>query len=996
MPGKKDVTGLPKDTLTPGISSPSSAQSPPETSIDVQFENPALGQRLLNWMGSLGRGRFAAELGQINQLEPKVQKLKTPADFQAQTAAFKQRLASGESLESLRVEAYAVARRAAEVASGMRPYDCQVMGALAMADGQIAEMMTGEGKTLTAVMPLYLNALAGKGAHLVTVNDRLAERDRDDMGPIFELLGMKAGAVLESMTPEQKREGYACDVTYTTDRTLGFDYLRDRLARRSEDRVQRAPFFALVDEVDQVLLDEARTPLIISGPAQPASQDYQVFQDIVEELEQGVEYFVDREKGAAWLTDIGTDFVQNELYKRELSFKDAGEVAEYHRKRAAIRAEGNAWEALRDHRAEKPGLWGRIKDSSWGKAEEALEQKYEEAAARSEALGDHYHLYAEENLHRVRALNASLKANVLFEEGVNYLVQDQRVKSVDENKGRTSKGRRFNEGLHQALEAKSGVPMRPESRPVASITYPNLFAKYERLAGMSGTARSSEHEFVELYDLDVMQVPTNLQFQLKPEDPTKARRHNRIDHTDVVLATKKEKFEAVVAEAVKASEEGVPVMVGTLSVEANEYVYAKLLEQGVPRGAVQLLNAETVRGDKTRENSIIAQAGRSGLITVATNMAGRGVHISPDKVNYKQLALKVEPLVVDVSSEQEAERLAQWLEGAYPYRIGEGSPGAGETLIRVNSEDPVPDSAQGLNSSQFPTGGLYVIGTERAKSRRIDDQLIGRSGRQGQPGQSRFFLSLQDDLFREFGGSALTPKLNKLSAQGGQVESDDVARLVARAQSHVGAEHFHAREDTTDYDKVLNKQRETFYGIRDSILESEADLRSKLIQDTLDVVESELDGLLPGRRQEPGKVRQALAQVAQKYGLDLSWTTSEKTKTRRVLESVSGQVKAQLEGAMGKLDGANIPLDEPYRQTLLNVHDEAWTAHLEDMERLKRGVRWVAFAEKDPAIEYSFRGFDAFESMLDGVKQVSVEAIVPQLMTLNRMGARQGTDKAAP
>ena len=586
-------------------------------------------------------------------------------------------------------------------------------------------------------------------------------------------------------------------------------------------------------------------------------------------------------------------------------------------------------------------------------------------------------------------MNASLRAHALFEEGVDYLVQDQRVQIVDENKGRTSKGRRYNEGLHQALEAKSGVPIKPESRPIASITYPNFFAKYERLAGMSGTAKVSEGEFQELYDLDVVQVPTNLQFKLSPDDPQHARKHNRIDETDVMVGSKKEKFEAVVSEAVRAYQEGVPVLIGTLSVEANEYVYSQLLKKGVSPAAVQVLNAEHVRGDKTLENGIIAQAGRSGLITVATNMAGRGVNIKPELLNYKKLALRIEelasvenrPVVVDVESEKEAKRLGEWLEGAYPYRIGEGSPTAGETLIRIKPEDPAPDSAAHLKSKDFPTGGLYVLGTERAKSRRIDDQLIGRAARQGQPGRSRFYLSLEDDLFQDYGGDRLKPLLEVLGDKEGRLESELVESLVRKVQAKVGLEHFHAREDTSAYDKVLNKQRDTFYGIRDSLISPDADLRNKLIEDTVGVVARRLQSTLTGRRHSAEDVQEALRAVGQELHLPLAYQGEGKLRDSELEGIVKSQIENHLKSVLESYDQANAAFDEPYRHTLLNIYDEAWSTHLEDMQMLKRGVQWVAYAEKDPEVEFSLQAFESFKALLDGMTEESVAKTLPQLAT---------------
>jgi preprotein translocase subunit SecA len=581
-----------------------------------------------------------------------------------------------------------------------------------------------------------------------------------------------------------------------------------------------------------------------------------------------------------------------------------------------------------------------------------------------------------------------LKAHALFEEGIDYLVQDQKVKIVDENKGRTSEGRRYNDGLHQALEAKAGVPIRPESHAIASITYPNLFAKYQRLAGMTGTAKSSEAEFQSLYDLSVVSVPTNLQFQQSPANPMDAPRHNRLDAVDAVFPSKAEKFKAVVEEAVKSYQEGTPVLIGTLSVEANEYVYAKLLEAGVAPGAVQLLNAEHVRGDKTLENSIIAEAGRSGMITVATNMAGRGVDIKPDHVNYKTLAIRIEelaaakkPVVVEVANQKEAKRLGEWLEGNLPYRIGEGEPMAGETLIRVAPETPSAASAEVLKGSDFPTGGLYVIGTERAKSRRIDDQLIGRSGRQGQIGKSRFFLSLEDDLFRTFGGSKLKPTLALLGGNKGHIESELVEGLVEKAQARIGETHFAARESTTKYDEVMNTQRETFYAMRDTLLEPDTDLRHKLIADTQDVVMAELAEALPkDGKHSAAEVSNALAEISKKLHLKLQWSEARAPKKGELADAMMDQVRNGLEVALRSFDASELKIDELYRQSLLGLCDDLWGQHIEEMNRMKDSVQWVSVAEQDPEVVYKMRAFEAFDGLLDEIQRRSVVENVPQIV----------------
>ncbi|MCA9781008.1 MAG: hypothetical protein KC800_30020, partial [Candidatus Eremiobacteraeota bacterium] len=523
----------------PAVAPAEKPQSTDAFTPAVPADKPGLISRVVS--KALHGSRWT-ELQDIKRLDKWASNFSTPAQFRAQTEHLKSRLAKGESLDDIRVEAYALSARATQVATGMKPYDCQVLGGLALGSNEIAEMMTGEGKTLTAVMPLYLHALAGKGAHLVTVNDTLAQRDAQEMAPAFELLGMSVGTVLEGMTPEEKRAGYASDITYTTDRAIGFDYLRDRTAKSSEEKVQREPFYALIDEVDEVLLDEARTPLIISGTGEQASEEYHRFDDIIEDLKPGIDYFVDREAGTAWLSELGMEYVENELYGQSLDRKDPQALAQYHRKAGAIRSEGKSYRALLDHNKQKPSLLKRLFNHEWSDKHEELEKQYREAAEKTESFPDSYQLFSPEHEPQIRFMQAALKAHALFDEGVDYIVQEQRVKIVDENKGRTSKGRRFNEGLHQALEAKSNVPIRPESRPIASITYPNFFKHYPHLAGMSGTARTSEPEFRKLYGLSVTEIPTNLQFQTNPSDPTKAPRHNRLDEPDAIFASKKEKF----------------------------------------------------------------------------------------------------------------------------------------------------------------------------------------------------------------------------------------------------------------------------------------------------------------------------------------------------------------------------------------------------------------------------------------------------------------------
>ena len=918
-----------------------SAANSPQDSFQKTGETSGLNHLVLKAYHKLTGDplhKFEAELETINRLEGMARTLVTREDFSAKTAEFKARLAAGESLESLRPEAYAVARQAAALTTPeqLRAYDCQMLGALAMDGGYISEMKTGEGKTLTAVMPLYLNALAGKGAHLITVNDSLAQRDRDQMAPVFEHLGLTVGCVLENQTPEEKRAGYGCDITYTTDRALGFDYLRDRVVRDPSQRVQREPYFALVDEVDEVLLDQARIPLVISSESEPSAQDYQLFTGIVEELVPGQDYSVDHRRNLAWLTPSGLEVVENELDQKEtlqaLQTEPTDELRQklsyLQEMEGAIREEGAA--AYADQQAAPRGLLGRLKGKSDAR------KAHEKATQRKEALqGEYpeYSLYSEEHLSQVHYLEAALKARALFSEGKQYVVEGDQVLIIDENKGRTAPGQRYHHGLHQAIEAKEGVPLGKESRTQASITYPNLFKRYPRLAGMSGTAATSSQEFHELYDLQVVEIPTN-------------RPVIRVDRPDQVLPTLDEKYAEVTRQAVEAFRAGRPLLLGTLSVQANLHLAQRLRKAGIPESALQILNTQSVRGDQKKEMEIIAQAGRSGMVTVATNMAGRGQDIKPDLVNHKQLAMAAlrgveekQATVIDFStalgkkSGKEAMKLAQWLNQRVPYvleadpaslrpepghvllRIAGETDSAPEGVVRVKAEElassplsledsPVvvdvkdyeqavglgstlqapytitvrPDLIQAqeglvkirvegktavagaLQADQYHGEGLLVICTEHSNSARVDHQFRGRSGRQGDPGETRFVVSLEDDLMRRFAGKG----------------EPSVADVQAKAEMA----DFEARQQTAEYDDVLNAQREVFGELRDRILESSSTGREKLLDQV----------------------------------------------------------------------------------------DEAWTDHLEEMEELQEGVGYEAVIENDPKEAYIRRGYEAFESMLNHIR----------------------------
>lgn len=840
------------------------------------------------------------ELDSINQLGPQMQSL-SDEELKGRTAEFRARLAEGESLDDLRVEAYAVAREAAFRTTGMRPFDVQVLGALALGQNQIAEMKTGEGKTLTEVLPVYLNALSGQGVHVVTVNETLAERDCQWMGPVFQSLGMTVGLVKEEMSPEQRRAGYNSDITYMTNSTLGFDYLRDQTVQDPKDRVQRPPFFALVDEVDEILIDEARTPLILSARDRPAEGDYRKFAKIVSELSPGVHYQVDRKKNQAWATDEGVKLVEAKL-----------------------------------------GV---------------------------------DNLYSEENVGLVPHLQKALEARGLFVRDRDYVVQDGKLMIVDEFTGRVLEDRRYNDGLHQALEAREGLEIQPEQRTLASITYPNLFRRYPRLAGMSGTAKTEEKEFQALYGLPVVPIPTN-----KPVA--------RVDEPDIVFRTQQDKFAAILDNIEDLFCEGQPVLVGTRSIQVNEYLSQQLAARGIPH---QILNAKSVKDNTAAENEILAGAGRSGMVTLATNMAGRGVDIKPDMVNYKKLAIELseraargEAVVVDLGKPKEAEELGRWLEmGQIPtttVTAESPAPQAGEVQMRVGVEAPAPPGVSRLQGSDYPTGGLFVIGTERHDSRRIDDQLRGRAGRQGQVGGSRFYLSFEDDLVRHFGGSNAVGIMDRLGVPRNKGVSDPlVAKLVRSAQEAVEQQHFSIRKDTTKYDQVLNKHREVFYADRDRIVEGE-DLREQVLDWGAAWLAGEVLGdQEPEKRLKPEFVAERLEQVGEELGVPLPQVHLEQPVRGRELAEL---LRPELESRYRVLEerfGADA-LREQERWMTLQTMDRCWSNHLDALAELQQGVGLVAYGQEDPWIAYQEKAFEQFSSTKEEIVRTVAQDLFGEVL----------------
>ncbi|MBS2034726.1 hypothetical protein JST97_07055 [bacterium] len=977
---------------------PSSFQGPTVLeSLQAKFsQDPVAAQRL--------------ELKSVEFYEKQFANIKTPAQFKAQTDIFKQMVKDGKSLEELRPQAYALARLAAQETLGKKPYDSQVLGALSMDAGTIAQMGTGEGKTLTALMPLYLNALAGKGSHLVTVNDYLAQAGYDELKPALEKLGVTAGLVLKDMTPEQKRAGYNADVTYLSNDTLGFDYLGDRTVTNPKDRVQREPYFALLDEADQVLLDEARVPLIIAGlqgddEVKPAIEQGSLFNNIVKDLVPGEDFRIDRKMHSAFLTDVGQDIVANEvglleLRKDDPDYKvklDAGlELRKLLREEAKItQGETELPRELVVQRGLK-AAWCHV----LGRPTETPEAKnLEELRARKQELLDVFpgaNLYAEDQMDRVRYLQNALEARGLFRLGKDYAVENGEVQIIDEFKGRISEGRRFTQGLHQALEIKEGLEPKPETYTVASITYPNLFRRYQRVAGMTGTAESSKKEFNEVLGLNVVNVPPN-------------KERKRVDHPDQIFATQEEKFAAVTAEVRKYFEEGVPVLVATRSVEMNQYVSALLSSEGIPN---QALDAQDVKTNTPEENAIIATAGQSGVITVATNMAGRGVDIKPDAVNYKKLAIACDEawrqgksvvVQLDPKQPEQAERLITWFnlqpndEDKIPYaRAAEGGrPEKGKVLLTT---EPVQGGEVVLKAEDFPGKKLIVLATERNLDQRIDDQLRGRAGRQGAPGETQFYVSLEDDLMRIYGDED-REKLKKLLAKSGGEEK--IRGLVDEAQERVQNMNADARLQTAKFDQVANKQREVVWGFRDKWVDSRPG--GTVTDETMDIgatvhdwaVEAYSNAVGEAMKEQKGgsedKFQAALAKVGQdmKFKVEVpegkgNWQKRLETAMRDKLKSVESSINANRPPEM------HPDFLETYEwQTALQNLDKGWTNQLQVLEDEKQGSNLEAYAGREPEQAYIERSFKAFDEMWNYVKGETTKTLLQQMSEVDELLKQQ-------
>jgi len=817
---------------------------------------PAFFDRILR----AGEGRLLRELGKVvtavNKQEARMSEL-SDLDLRAQTTVLQKRYNEGESLDELMPEAFAVVREAAKRTLGQRHYDVQIMGGAALHRGNIAEMRTGEGKTLVATLPSYLNALAGRGVHVVTTNDYLAERDSEWMGRVHRFLGLKVGVILANMNPAQRREAYLADITYGTNNEFGFDYLRDNMAWSLEECVQRDHFFAVVDEVDSILIDEARTPLIISGPADKATKWYVEFANYVGKLQRDTHYEVDEKKKTIGILEDGVT-----------------------------------------------------------KVEELLQ------------IGN---LYEAANTPMIGYLNNAVRAKELFKRDKDYVVMNGELLIVDEHTGRMLAGRRYSEGLHQALEAKERIEIKDENQTLATITLQNYFRLYSKLSGMTGTAMTEASEFYQIYKLGVVPIPTN-------------RDMVRMDQADLVYKSEAGKFLAVTADIVEKHRKGQPVLVGTVSVEKSEELSAFLRKSGVPH---EVLNAK----HHEREASIIARAGVLGAVTVATNMAGRGTDImlggNPEFMADFELQRR------GISPVDNAEAY----EAAWPDEI------ARQQAAVVKGHEEV-----------IALGGLYVLGTERHESRRIDNQLRGRSGRQGDPGESRFYLSLQDELMRRFNSGMVERFLTVAGLPEDEpIESKMVSNAIRSAQTQVEAQNFEMRKNVLKYDDVMNRQRQVVYGERGLVLEGE-DIKDQ-VADFVNETLSAYVGVATSRGYAEDWDLETLWKAI-KTIYPISFTADELISTvgsRSALDAdfLAAHIIQDCEKAYAAREeslGVEV-MRELERKVLLSVLDRKWREHLYEMDYLQEGIGLRAMAQRDPLVEYQREGYELFSAMMDAIKE---------------------------
>lgn len=842
----------------------------------------------------------------INSFEPAI-KAMDDETLSLQTTKFKERLAAGETLDDVLPEAFASVREVAYRTLGMRHFDVQMMGGISLHWGNISEMKTGEGKTLTSTLPIYLNSLSGEGVHVVTVNDYLAKRDANWMRPVFEFLKVSVGVIQHDMDHEERKVAYNSDITYGTNNEFGFDYLRDNMVSYKEHRVQRQHNYAIVDEVDSILVDEARTPLIISGPAEESTDKYLKVNKIIPKLIEGEDYEIDEKAKNVILSEAGVHHVE-------------------------------------------------------------------------ELLGVE-NLYQAENIELVHHVQQALKAHKIFYRDKDYVVQDGEVIIVDEFTGRLMKGRRYSDGLHQSLEAKEGVAIARESQTLASITFQNYFRIYKKLSGMTGTADTEAEEFKKIYSLDVIVIPSNLKIQ-------------RQDMPDRVYKTEREKFDAVVKDIQEKVSRKQPVLVGTISIEKSEVLSKLLTSHGI---AHNVLNAK----QHERESEIVANAGRPGAITIATNMAGRGTDIVLGGApKYKEDLEKLDELCDSLGIKAKAE-----LEVVYSFRehlIKQKFEEAESKISEIRNENIKKECNKILAEAKkwkvdhdfvIGAGGLHIIGSERHESRRIDNQLRGRSGRQGDPGSSRFYLSLQDDLMRIFGSDRIARIMDTLKMPEGQeLEHSMVSNAIARAQKRVEGHNFDIRKHLLEYDDVMNRQRIYIYGIRNELLDKGN--MSRTIVDFFDeVVENQVILYCEGNNVDAWEA-DSLNEWIQSLGItetiDPKQFKKEANPQLKVFEIVSKLVKELYESKVSSIGEEVWRSIE--RNVFLDILDHRWKEHLYAMDHLKEGIWTVGYGEKNPLIEYKLQGFKMFDQLVESLKN----EVVSFLLKIEVTESDRNQDESSP
>ncbi len=855
------------------------------------------------------------ELAKIEPIKKKVLDLDeeykglSDASLKAKTAEFRERLANGETLDDIMVEALATVREAADRILGKKPFPVQIIGAIVLHQGRIAEMRTGEGKTLVACVASYLNGLSGDGVHVVTVNDYLAKTQSDEMGKVLRFLGLTVGCIIHDLNNDERRAAYACDVTYGTNNEMGFDYLRDNMVIYKKDRVQRAPNFAIVDEVDSILIDEARTPLIISGRGDKSTDMYE-----------------QADRFARTLTPV-TVVETDDKEDQDEAFEDADYIIDEKAKTATITRRG---------------------------------------VKKAESYFHVENLMDMENMTLLHHINQAIKAHGIMHLDTDYVIKDDEIIIVDENTGRMMMGRRYNDGLHQAIEAKEGVKVKHESKTLATVTFQNYFRLYKKLSGMTGTAMTEEDEFREIYKLDVISIPTN-----KPVI--------RIDQPDLIFRTEKAKYKAIIDQIIECHEKGQPVLVGTVSIDKSEKLSEMLKRRGIKH---EVLNAKY----HAKEAEIVAQAGKYGSVTIATNMAGRGTDImlggnaeflAKAEMRKREIPEDIITEAVGYADTEDEEILA----AREVYR---------SLYDKFNEE--VKEKAVDVKAA----GGLYILGTERHESRRIDNQLRGRSGRQGDEGESRFFLSVEDDLMRIFAGDRLENMMARLNVDEDMpIESKMMSKVIESCQKKVEGMHFATRKNVLNYDDVMNTQREIIYGQRSQVLDGQ-DLHAYIVDMIKDLIRTTVSTYLADAGDKANWNLVGLREYFMDWITvpeDFEWDEQKLNETERedIIKMLTDRTLAVYQ--MREDSIGHDELRELERVVLLKVVDTKWMAHIDDMDELKRGMGLRGYAQKNPVVEYRYEGFEMFDAMVEAIREDTVRLLLTIKLAENKAPEREQVAK---